>query len=451
VAVALKTAGIAYQVLDMSLGYGYEDLKKRIKDFAPNLVGFSVMTYRYQETYGIINALKKDFSGISIAAGGPHISLFREDCLAQCPGLDYGIVIEGEETLVELCGDNPLDAIKGLVFRNSRGVIYNGDRDFIRDLDALCFPTYEKFELGRSINREVNALPIVSSRGCPFDCIYCPVKCSIGEIFRMRTPENIIKELRYWQALGYDRFSFADDNFTLVRERVENLCELIIKEGLKLKLSCDNGIRADRVDKKLLSTMKEAGFYRIAFGVEAGNSKILKNLSKKEDIETITQRIEEACDLGYDVDLFFLVGSPGETRKDLEDSFKIALKFPIGVAYFYNIIPFPHTPLFDWIKTHGRFLEDYRVYLNDYPILDRRPVFETEDMPKDQRRKALKDAFAITRITMRRSWSKRLSRLGFLGQVLSWMYTSAFAQDVLLRHRFLRKIIYKIAHSVVGS
>ncbi|MBI5873357.1 MAG: radical SAM protein [Candidatus Omnitrophica bacterium] len=450
VAQTLKTAGIAYDVLDMSLGYSYRDLAKRVKYFAPDLVGFSVMTYRYKETYGIINALKKDFPGISIAAGGPHISLFRDDVLAECQGLDYGVVLEGEETLVELCAGSPLEAIKGLVFRNSRGVVYNGDRAFIRDLDSLSLPTYEKFELERSINRAVNALPIVSSRGCPFDCMYCPVKCSIGEVFRMRSPESIIKELRYWQALGYDRFSFADDNFTLVRERVKDLCGLIIKEGLKLKLSCDNGIRADRVDRELLTTMKEAGFYRIAFGVEAGNNKILKRLNKKEDIETITQRIQEACDLGYDVDLFFLVGSPGETRKDLEDSFKLALKFPIGVAYFYNIIPFPHTPLFDWVKTHGRFLEDHGTYLDEYPILDNRPLFETQEMSRGQRRKALKDAFSITRKTMRMSWNKRLLRLGFFGKILSWIYTTAFVQDVVLRNRTLRSWAYKMAHAFVS-
>ncbi|HAJ57182.1 MAG TPA: hypothetical protein DCL35_05370 [Candidatus Omnitrophica bacterium] len=449
VAESLKAAGIEYAVLDMSLGYTAGALKKKIKEFLPDLLAFSVMTYRYLETYGLINEIKKDLPSLKIVAGGPHISLFREEAFAGCAGLDFGVVLEGEMTLVELCKGAPLGDIKGLISRSHGRIVYNGDREFIKELDALPFPTYEKFELERSINKAVNALPVVSSRGCPFDCVYCPVKCSIGQAFRMRSPENIIKELRYWYERGYERFSFADDNFTMDKARVERLCELIFKEGLKLKLSCDNGIRADRVDRKLLEYMKEAGFYRIAFGVEAGNNKVLKALSKKEDIETITGRIEESCGLGYEVDLFFLVGSPQETRQDLEDSFRIALGYPIGVAYFYNIIPFPHTPLFDWIKSHGRYLEDYREYLDRYPILDNRPLFETSDMSLKERRKALKDAFAITRLTMRRSWAKRLSGLGLLGRILSWAYTTSFIQDVILRDRRLRYLTYKIAHMFV--
>lgn len=448
VAEALKTVDIYYEVLDMSLGYSYKDLKSRIKELFPDLVGFSVMTYRYLQTYGIINALKKDFPSLWLAVGGPHISLLREVVLKECAGLDFGIVLEGEETIVELCAGKPTNEIKGLISRSGGEVIYNGDREFVKDLDAILFPRYERFELERSINKALSALPIVSSRGCPFNCIYCPVKFSIGEAFRMRSPENIMKELRFWNSKGYDRFSFADDNFTLIRERVERLCELIIKEGLRLKLSCDNGIRADRVDRNLLAVMKQAGFYRIAFGVEAGNDKVLKNLSKKEDIGTITQRIREACDLGFDVDLFFLVGSPGETRQDLDDSFKIALAYPVGVANFYNIIPFPHTELFNWIEKHGSFLEHYSKYLNDYPILDNHPVFDTPQMSKGARKKALRDAFAISRKTMRRSWSKRLCHLGLLGKVLAFLYTSRFIQDVVLRHAFSKRLLYALAHKM---
>ncbi|MFH2137096.1 MAG: radical SAM protein [Candidatus Omnitrophota bacterium] len=446
IAESLKNAGIEYEVCNMSLGYDYKYLKMKIDRFAPGLIGISMMTYRYKQTYELIRSLKKDYPKIRIVVGGPHISLFRKEVLEACPEIDFGITLEGEETIVELCSGTAAGSIKGLIYQGEKGVIYNGDREFINPLDKIAFPQYEKFEMERIFNKEINSVPIVSSRGCPFACVYCPVKFSVGCDFRVRSPESIIAELKYWHQKGYRRFSFADDNFTLKKQRIVDLCEALRKNNLNdLKLSCDNGIRADKVDKDLLKLMRDVGFYRIAFGVEAGNNKILKQLKKSENIETITARIQEACDLGYEMDLFFLVGSPGETWEDLQDSFSIALKYPIGTAYFYNIIPFPHTELFDWIKENGRFLKEPENYLDDYPILDNVPLFETPEMPLKMRKKAIKKAFSITRLTMYRAWTKRLEKLGGLGKILAFIYTREFVQDVILRNEITRKIVYRLA------
>jgi len=447
---ALKTAGFEYDVLDMSLGYPYKILKKKIAEFNPDLIGVSMMTYRYKDTYNLIAKIKGDFPEAKIVTGGPHISLFREKVLEECPYIDFGVVLEGEETIIELCKGEPLNSIKGLIYRDRSRVVYNGDKPFIKNLDSIPFPKYEKFELDKSFNKRINALPIVSSRGCPFNCIYCPVKSSIGEVFRARSPENILQELTYWYERGYRIFSFADDNFTLLKGRVYKICELIKKAGFRdLRLSCDNGIRADKVDRTLLEAMKNVGFYRIALGVEAGNDKVLKALNKQEKIETIKRVIQDACSLGYEVDLFFLVGSPQEEWADLEDSFNIASQ-NCGVSYFYNIIPFPNTELFSWIEKYGRFLRNPEDYLNEYPVLDNKPLFETPQMPYKLRKKALRKAFLISRRTMRQSWQRRLSKLGFWAKLFSFIYTTKFVQDVLLRISILRKVIYKLAYTFMS-
>ncbi len=450
IAQALSEKGLEYDVLDMSLGYSYGALKRKIKVFAPGLLGISMMSYGYKETYGLIDRIKEDFPGLAIVAGGPHVSLLREKVLKDCPGLDYGIVMEGEETFTRLCGEDEVGNIKGLLYRRSGEVVYNGDREFLKDLDSIAFPRYEKFELERYFNKQINALPVISSRGCPFECVYCPVSCSIGRVFRARSAENILDELKYWYGKGYRYFSFGDDNFTLVKERVRELCELIKESSLRgLMLSCDNGIRADKVDRELLTLMKEAGFYRLAIGVEAGNDRILKNLKKQETVARIEEAIKNACELCYEVDLFFLVGSPGETREDLEDSFRIASRYPIGAAYFYNIIPFPNTELFRWIEENGRFLAQPEDYLDRYPIFDNEPVFETAEMPLEARKKALKDAFAITRKTARRSWSRRMSGMGLLGRFLAFLYTSRLMQDVVLRNRSCKALAYRVSDAII--
>ena len=445
IAQTLQDNSIQYDILDMSIGHNYKILHKKINGFQPDLIGIGMMTYKYKETYETLNNCRKNFPDIDIVAGGPHISLFREQVLEDCPSISFGIVLEGEKTIIELCqGKNPSE-IKGLIYRNSKNIIYTGDKEFIENLDSISFPRYEKFNLDKLINKETSALPIVSSRGCPFQCIYCPVNLAIGHKFRVRSPENIVAELKYWYSYGYRRFSFADDNFTLLKDRVYKICDLINQSPMKdLKLSCDNGIRADKVDRDLLKTMKETGFWRIAIGVEAGNDKILKILKKQEKIEQIKEVIKDACDLGFEVDLFFLVGAPGETLSDLQDSFKIVEDFPIASAYFYNIIPFPKTQLYEWIEKNGRFLKKSQDYLNENPILDMIPVFETPQMSKKERQKALKDASKIMRKTMRKIWQKRMKKYGFAGEIASNMYTTSFVQNKLLRIKTFKNLISKI-------
>jgi len=448
---SLIVAGVEHDVLDMSLGYQYQDLYDRVKASDPQLIGLSVMTYRYKETYALITRIKKDFPHIYIIAGGPHMSLLREKVLKDCPALDYTAVMEGEQTVVELVQGVDLKEIPGLLYRENGAIQYNRDREFLKNLDEIPFPRYEKFELDQSFNKQINALPIVSSRGCPFECIYCPVQQSIGRMFRMRSPQSIIEELTYWYDQGYRRFSFADDNFTLLKERVYELCDLLKKSHLKdIQLNCDNGVRADRIDRDLLTVMREVGFCKLAIAVEAGNNKVLKLMKKHETIEQITQAIEVACELGFIVDLFFLVGSPGETLKDLEDSFKIALKYPVGKVNFYNIIPFPHTCLFSWIKENGTLLKDPDDYLHDYPILDIDPLFETKDMSANERRRGMKKAFGIMRKSARNSWARRLPKLGIMAKPLASLYCSWFVQNVVLRNKVTRSWVYSFAHKVLS-
>jgi radical SAM superfamily enzyme YgiQ (UPF0313 family) len=424
------------QVLDMSLGYNYVDLRKRLKLFSPDMIGISMMTFRYKETYGLIARIKRDFPALDIVAGGAHISLFGAKVIEDCPGIDFAIIGEGERAIADLVLGNDLDSIKGLA-RRKEGLAVEGIKaEFIADPDEIDFPRYNKFELDKSLNRGFTALPIVSSRGCPFECIYCPVKCSMGRVFRARTPENIMEELTYWHSKGYRRFSFADDNFTLEKQRVYRICELIKTSRMRdLRLSCDNGIRADCVDRDLLETMKEAGFYRIAVGVESGKDRILKILKKKESVETIKKVISDSIALDYEVNLFFLVGSPGETWEDLRDSFKIAQDNSRGISSFYNIIPVPYTELFERIRVNGEFLRQPGDYLNDYPVLDNAPVFETMQMPYKTRKMALRRAFALSRSTMRRVWFARLRGPAVLRMILAMIYSSSLMQDKLLRSK----------------
>ena len=342
----LQEEGIEYDLLDMAAGGNLHALKKKLSSFKPDLVAVSLMSFMYKRSYYIINWVKEVSSDITVVAGGPHISTLREKVLEECKGLDYGIVQEGEYTLLELCKGLEVESIAGLLYRKNGKVNYVGPRSFEKDLDKFQFPRFEKFPLGKYVTEEIG---IVSSRGCPFNCTYCPVKTSIGQQYRIRSAESIVDEIAYWYNRGFKQISILDDNFTLNKERVFKICDAICKKDFKdIELNCNNGIRADRVDREMLFAMKQAGFKYFAFGIESGNEQILKNIKKSQDLVVIENALKIAIELNFTVTLFFIVGAPGEDLDTVKESIALAKKYPIFDARFYNLIPFPATELYEW-------------------------------------------------------------------------------------------------------
>ncbi len=401
-------------VIDMRFGFSVRDLLTKIDSFKPDLVAITAMTYRYDIVYKLIDAIKSD--RYKIVVGGPHASTLKSKILSECKA-DFAIKLEGEYTLLELCEGKEFGKIHGLIYRDKTKIIENDNRPFIKDLDSISFPTYEKFELEKYGD---NIIPIISSRGCPYHCIYCPVGVTMGKQLRVRSAENVVKELSYWYKKGYTRFMFLDDNFTFHRDRVFKICDLIEKERLKnLTLNCPNGIRADKADEELLKIMKEVGFKYIAFGVEAGTNKVLQKLKKGEDIETIEKAIKNACELGYDVGLFFLVGAPSETPSDFNQSIKLALKYLIFDVNFYNIIPFPQTELFNWIHENKYFLKPPAEYLNNDSLWSNEPVFTTPEFTDEERRHALKFAKNIKKHVKKKMLTRKMGEYSIIGKLVA--------------------------------
>ena len=222
----LLNHNIQNTVFDMRLGYSINDLKKAILEYQPDLIGMQIMTYRHDAAYDV---LKEIYGGnYKIVLGGHHVSTIDAQILQQTKA-DFAIRMEGEDAMLELCQELPFEKIKNLIYRKDGKIIQNSLRPFVENLDKICFPKYENFELEKYDEQ----IPITTSRGCPFQCIYCPCAATIGKLFRVRGPEDVIKELKHWYEKGYKRFAFVDDNLTLLPERVLELCELMEKNNLK--------------------------------------------------------------------------------------------------------------------------------------------------------------------------------------------------------------------------
>ncbi|MFH2138242.1 MAG: radical SAM protein [Candidatus Omnitrophota bacterium] len=439
VAESLYNHGIEYNVLDLGLSeHKQKDLFDKIEQYRPDLIGITMMTMHYKFHYEAINEIKKRFADVKIVVGGPHLSTFRNKVLEECKSIDFGVVLEGEETIIELCRGDEHSQIKGIIYRERGGVVYSGDRPLRRDLDNVAFPRYRNFEVSKYL---ANSIGMQTTRGCPYDCIYCPVQLAIGKQFRARSPESIIEEMIFWYGQGKRNFAIWDDNFTLIQDRVFKICDLIEKNKFKdLWISIPNGIRSDKASYELLKRMHEVGFSMLSFGVEAGNNRILKNLKKGTNIESMERAVKDACSLGYEVYLYFIIGSPGETWKDFQDSLNFAKRHPAAEARFYTLIPFPNTELYEWVKKNNYFIRQPEEYLNTADHFINAPCFATPEMSEKQRRKAFKQGWQLTQKFKMTTKMKSLKKSGIFKKPLAGFLISDFYKK-LYKNKWFRNLI----------
>jgi len=406
----LEENNIEYDIFDMRLGYRPSLLIKRIKRFAPDLVGISMRTPLYKRQYEIIKEIKKA-GKFDIAVGGDHIIAMREAVLNECREIDYGIIFEGENTLLEMCTTGSFDKIAGLMRRVNGNLVYNGNREFEKELDVFPFPRYRKFELRKYPTHEIG---IVSSRGCPHRCTFCVESSRFNRrVYRARSAKSVVEEIEYWFEKGYTKFDFAEPVFNFYKERVMEICDRLIAKGLnkRINLMTRSGIRADATDEEVLWKMKEAGFKWLSFGVEGGNDRVISRLNKGETIGQIEKAVATACKLGFDVMLSFLVGSPGETEEDIDDSINFALKYPVVDVNFFNPFPLPGTQLMDYLKENDLFVIPPESYLNTiWRKNQNRPLFYTPELSIKQRSKALKKTRAIKNLLVRKRMKRNLQK-----------------------------------------
>ncbi|OGT23057.1 MAG: hypothetical protein A3C55_04160 [Gammaproteobacteria bacterium RIFCSPHIGHO2_02_FULL_42_13] len=437
----LLSHDIAHDIYDMQLNESAEDFYQRVESLQPKIIGFSMLTFRYLDNYKFLNEVKARFPKIPIVVGGPHASTFREEILKECSAVDIVVPLEGEDILVELCQHKPLKEIDGIIYREHNEIIHTAPRDFIQNLDQYPFPKFSKFDLTK-----YSAIPVITSRGCPYSCIYCPIATTIGKKWRAKSSAFVVDELAYWADRDIPHeIQIEDDNFTLDMNRVRQICEGIKKRGLlkKLNLGLGNGIRADRVNLELLTLMREIGVNVLAFGVESGVDQTLKTLKKGEDLATIEKAIQLACGLDFDVQLFFVIGAPSETEDDVRTSIALSQKYPVVDIAFYHLIPFPGTELYEWVKANNRFRFKNPDYLNNASHWVNEPLFTTDELGIEKRKElyhlANTSGRKYTNKIMSQKMAKRLSQKYHLPY--SFVYPSvAFARQSTVK-KILKKMV----------
>lgn len=420
----LKQHNIQVAIFDEGIEQDIAVLYRMIEEFKPVLIGVTMFSYSYGFAYNLIKKIK-DKTRIPIVAGGAHICAVGK-AIFDNGGIDFAVKQEGEFTLLELIEEiikpNPrFDSIRGLIWLTAEGaVIDNPNRDLIKDLDTLPFPDYLSFGLQRYVCHKQRMLPLITSRGCPFGCNYCSVRLSMGQGFRARSAENVVREIKHLYDSGFRSFDINDDCFTLDKQRAEKICDLIISSKLDIRFQLYNGIRVDTVTAHLLRRMKEAGCYFISYGCEAGNERILKLIKKGITLEQVRDAVNWANETGIRNSVNFIIGHKEETYEDALDTIRFARSLPTNFVNFYNLVPYPGTESFEWVKQHANFLVPPDSFLENISYRDNKPIFETREFTKEQREHIVALGFDLYR---EKILNFRLGKV--LGGIVYWLTKSS--------------------------
>lgn len=330
------------------------------------------------EAYRIALKAHEENEKIKIIAGGPHACVQPEECLKF---VDIVIVGEGEKII-------PI-----LLERNYKNGIYKVP--FITDLDSVPFPARHLLPMSKyfssakkglaSRNTRVPWTSIITSRGCPYNCIFCSIHLSMGRKWRYRSAENVIEELdeivnKYKIGLVY----FEDDNFTYDISRVDKICELIINKRLKFEWSVPNGIRPENLNKEILIKMKKAGCKELWFAPESGVQRVINEvIGKKLELSNLISVIHNCIEVGIQPCCFFVIGSIGETLEEMKETVRFAKYLEkLGVKYILNIAtPLYGTRLYNIAKQkcYLRDIDEKKLMYNSQLYIDT-PEFKAEDV-----------------------------------------------------------------------
>jgi anaerobic magnesium-protoporphyrin IX monomethyl ester cyclase len=347
----------------------WSEIKSTISEYKPTVVGISVKSPNFESACIVAKLAKEVNKQIIVIVGGPHPSMVGSDVL-NCPDIDIGVRGEGENTIVELLNaidaQKKFDDIKGINYRKDCQLVENAPREFIKNLDSLCFP----HESAPKVLKDYDQYPlkafknVFTVRGCPYNCFFCGSRKVWTRKVRFRSSESVIREIKGLQKMGLRLIHFDDDTFGTNKKYINDLCNALIIHCPGLKWSCEFHVKL--VDEQTISLMKAAGCYSIQIGIESGNNGILKEIRKNNTVKEIFSACEIIKKHGILLQAFFMVGFPQETEDTLNDTVAVMKKCKCDKLIYSIFTPYPGTEAFEFCKENGLIGDDYDVSLYNH-------------------------------------------------------------------------------------
>jgi radical SAM superfamily enzyme YgiQ (UPF0313 family) len=414
VAASLRQAGYRVTIKDaLAEQMSWSDLDHFFKSDRPDILGLSTMTPVIDTTFAAIRMARSYVS--KIVVGGPHVSVWKQDIFKQCQEIDYGVVGEGEQTIVELVqklesGESP-KSVPGVIC----GDFIGPPRALIPDLDILPFPARDLLPIDKyhyPLSKGKSVTTLFTSRGCPFHCIFCD-KSVFGSRWRARSAANTLLEVdEIVSKFKIKSFIIYDDLFTLNKERVQEFCEGILKRGYKVDWKCES--RVNLVDLETLKLMKRAGCSMIAYGVESGNQHGLDYLNKKIKIKETRRAFALTHQAGIETMAYFILGIPVESYEDELETINFAKEINSTYVQFSILSPLYGTKLFEEAMEKGWYHEVGAKNPIDQDM--NRPVIMSPNWDSEKFKKIMQRAYLDYYFRPQYIW-QRVCKLNSLDQL----------------------------------
>jgi anaerobic magnesium-protoporphyrin IX monomethyl ester cyclase len=383
-AAVLERESHEVKIIDcLTLRINCEKLKTEISAFDPEVVGITAMTPTINSAFAAAHAVKEATPNALVVTGGPHATFMDEQILHDVADIDIVARGEGEQTITEIvqkvANREKLYDVAGITVRKDGKVIRTADRSYIENLDELPYPSLKHFSLEnyRVFGRKI--LPVITSRGCPFQCSFCITSRVFGKKTRMRTSENVVNELEWLKnEHGADAYSFFDDTFTLDKHRVHKICDEIINRKINVPWDCQT--RVDQITPEILAKMKKAGCEIVTFGIESGCQRILDAINKKTSVEQNERGIKMVKKAGLSVVTSVIIGFPGETLDTIKETLGFIQRLKPDDAYVCIATPYPGTELYRIVKENGwKISPDWSKYDTVTPVFEN-PLVSNDEL-----------------------------------------------------------------------
>jgi len=390
VAGALEKAGFEVQVLDnYMLKKPISEVQELVRNLKPEIVGITCGSATFRRVVETSKAIKETLPACQIVVGGWHAS-YEPDSIIELPDVDYVVMGEGEHAMVQLANSlirgrgEAVPFIAGLGYKKDGQVVKNKP-EYIKNLDDVPFPARHLLPMhlyDRTIEflsvKPADTMSIV--RGCPFNCAFCETKKLWGNTCRTFSASRVVDEIQYLQnKFGSRGVYFINDNFTIKKDVTMEICDIIKQRNIDFRWACDT--RPDLINLELLQKMHSAGCETIWFGVESGSPRVLERLNKKITLEQVQDAVKMCRKAEIQVACSFIMGVPGETVADMEQSLQFALKLDPDWCRFNIYVAYPDSVLYEEVK--NKHLYDRE---DDFLLYVKTDEFDFESLKKIQSR-----------------------------------------------------------------
>ena len=388
IAAVLGEHSIPSKILNLEIDVLTDDeFTNYIKNENPRIVGFSCMTSNFPSGIKFASLAKRVNPDIVTVFGGAHPTFQAEIILNTYKDVDIVAIGEGEYSFLEIVqkterGES-LSTVSGIYYRENGKIVKTAEKRYIKDLDSLPHPARDLMELHK-YHENVKGC-VNSSRGCPWNCLYCSTSQLHGHKYRAHCAEYVIDEMQTI-VKDYDchKISFADDLFTFDRKRVFKICDILMSSGLYKEMMWGCSVRADTIDKEMLEKMRKANCTALFIGIETLDETVMKAIRKKLNVNKAKKTIKVAKDLGFDIKASFILGLPFQKQDegDIIMDFVKELGFspPHDIVTVNMLCPFPGTDLYDNPGKYGiRIVNDNWALYNGLNC-----VTESDTFPKEK-------------------------------------------------------------------